>query len=401
MKTITQIQKTQRNGKLAEARGVSHIRETMNRLPGLLQPVLTELTGKAGIHEKPLFRWSAGGRLAQSLGILTAGISASLAALSVGGVALVLLPIGWVLTVSALRAFQTSFVHHAAHGTFLKGKLGIVVAEVLSTVALIQPLSGYKPDHDTHHRDLATHLDADLQFLAKLGFRPGRPVEEYLRQFRRMIVSPRFHALYAWVRLTANLTARHPLRRLAAVLWIGVFIGSAWWSGAWGALLVAWLIPLVPLYQVAGLGQLLTEHNWVNDGKKGRPTIARLTSARFFGEAAPEPGLVGAAKTRAWLRWTLRMLFVHLPQRLFFVQGDLPNHDLHHRNVKGGDWPNAAYARRDDIVNGSPGWPSYTEVWGIGAALESTFTHLAALPEDAVLGRPETYGSKWDELLGM
>jgi hypothetical protein len=31
-------------------------------------------------------------------------------------------------------------------------------------------------------------------------------------------------------------------------------------------------------------------------------------------------------------------------------------------------------------------------VWGLAAAISTTFRHLAAMPADAELGEPETYG---------
>ena len=86
------------------------------------------------------------------------------------------------------------------------------------------------------------------------------------------------------------------------------------------------------------------------------------------------------------------MVFVHAPQRWFVVPGDLPNHDWHHRNPSARlQWPNAAYARRDDQQQPAPQWPPYTEHWGLVNWLNKTFDALASLPAQATLGEPSTY----------
>ncbi len=368
----------------------------MRRLPEWMQWLLTELTGKALPDQEPPFRWSAGGRFAQSLVVLALGMGLSLAALRMGGVAWLLLPPGWLLTVSAMRTWQTSFVHHAAHANFLQpAALGRVVAEALSTLVWIQPLSGYQPDHVLHHAKTATTEDADLRFLVALGFKPGLTLSGYWMMFLRMMVSPVFHARYAWFRLRSNFVSAPPLRLAAAVAWTLGIAGLAMLA-PWDVL-VLWLVPAWPLYQIAGLLQLLTEHNWVRigDGRDSpRVVLSRLTNARFYGEPLPPAGAT-------WSRhvgWSLRLLLVHLPQRLFVAQGDLPNHDWHHR-VPRGDWANAAYARSAALSDSS--WPVATELWGNRRTLEQTFQLLAALPASAELGKPLTYGQMRDGILGM
>ena len=307
---------------------------------------------------------------------------------------------GWLLTVASMRTFQTSFVHHASHGMFLKPiKLGTRVAELLSVLIWIQPLSLYKADHLLHHSQTATLKDADLRFLVSLGFRPGLSIDRYWKMFFGMLLSPQFHLTYALYRLRANFVAAPFLRKLAAVLWTLALVVLSILGGWTWELLLVWMVPAWPLYQMSGLTQLLTEHNWVRigDGKE-RVTVVlgRLTHARFFGEAVPEPG----AGYVAWLAWFLRMLLIHFPQRLLVAQADLTNHDFHHR-VSHGDWSNSAYARRDDALKPSSQWPEYTERWGFCAAASDTFRLLSSLPQNAVLGEPLTYGDRNDGFAGM
>lgn len=367
----------------------------MRRLPHWMQWLLTEMTGKALAGHEPPFRWSRGARFALSLTVLAAGMGLSLTALLSGGAAWLLLP-GWMLTVSAMRTWQTSFLHHAAHGNFLRPEArGSAVAELLSTLIWIQPLTGYRPEHVLHHRRTATSEDADLRFLAELGFRPGMTEGAYWRQLAGMMVSPLFHLKYAWFRLRANFVKAPPVRRAVAVAWTLAAAAAAVMAPL--PVLLLWIVPAWPLYQIAGLLQLLTEHNWVRigDGRdRPRTVMARLTNARYLGEALPAEG----CSRMRMVRWWLRMMVIHLPQRLFVIQGDLPSHDWHHRDPRG-DWANAAYARRGSAADAN--WPLYTEVWGTGSALRQTFRLLAALPADAELGKPLTYGDLSEGLLGM
>ena len=376
-------------------------RESMMRLPRWMQPILTEITGKAARAERQVLRWSQGGRVALNLTTLAIGLMLSLAALRLGGAGWLLLAPGWLLTVAAMRTFQTSWVHHASHGELLgSGWTGRLLADAAGTSIWIQPLDGYREDHVIHHGKPATSEDSDLQFLLALGFVPGMTTAQYWAMLRRMFVSPSFHATYAWFRLRANFITARRGRRLAAIAWTAMVGAMAAMGFGW-EVLVMWLIPAWPLYQAAGLMQILSEHTWVRQGDgrdRPRKIIARLTHARYFGEAVPAPG----AGSLAWMAWTARMVLVHLPSRLFVAPGDLPNHDFHHRLPKG-DWANSAYGRRDDgLANAETGrWPEYTERWGFAAAVGETFGLLASLPADAVLGDPLTYRERAEEMLGM
>jgi hypothetical protein len=203
----------------------------------------------------------------------------------------------------------------------------------------------------------------------------------------------------------ANFVQAPPARRLLAVVYTGALLAVVAWTGSWTAFVVGWLIPAFPLYHMSGLLQLLTEHHWVRlDGATHGPRVvlAKLTSGRFMGEAAPSADLPPARQMLALTCWCLRMALIHGSTRLFVTQLDLPSHDWHHRFPQARrDWPNAAFARRDDEVRGCPGWPPYEEVWGIPAALNKTFTMLSQLPPKARLGAPMTSGETSEFVLGM
>ena len=148
---------------------------------------------------------------------------------------------------------------------------------------------------------------------------------------------------------------------------------------------------------------LLGLHQWVpkTGALKKAEAVASLTSGRFVGEAVPSPDLVGTEAALAWTRWTARMALVHLPARLAIVPSDLPSHDWHHAHPKTRAWANAAYERRDEVLSGSVKARRYTEIWGVGAAIEATFARLSALPPGATLGQPLTYAERGSLMLGM
>lgn len=367
----------------------------MTALPAAFQWILTEITGKALPGYEPPFRWTPLGRFAMSIVILLTGIGLGALGMKLGGFGYLLVLPGWLLTVSAMRSWQTSYVHHQAHGNFLPGWIGNVLADTLSTLIWIQPLGGYRADHLLHHAALATEEDADLRFLAALGFAPGWSVRDYWRYFLQLMISPKFHLTYAWFRLRANFLTASPGRRIAALGWTAL-VGTLWLSAPLATTLL-WLIPAWPLYHLSGLMQLLTEHNWVRVGTardSKSVVVARLTNGRFFGETLRD----GSASTV--FVWGLKMLVLHLPQRLYIAQDDLTNHDLHHRRTMS-DWSNAAYVRRDMMLTRGGAAVVWTEHWGFIAAAEETFRLLASLPPDARLGDPMTYGERVNGMLGM
>lgn len=381
-------------------------RETMRVLPGWLQPVLTELTGKALPGETPWFRWSRAGRLTATGLTWATGVGGSMAFAAAGGAYLALLPVTWLLTVSASRTLQTGAgVHHAAHGNLLKPQwLNDLAGEAISLLTWIQPLSAYRKDHGPHHWKTGTEADPDLAFLIQVaGMKPGLPVAEYWRRFWRTTFSPRFHAEFLWARLRANLLEAPLKRRAAAWLWLLALVLLGGLGGLGWPLLIGYVLPVALFQQMSAWAGLLGLHQWVREGEGSRSkkeVLAGLTSGRFVGAAAPEPGLRGVAAVAAWGRWAGQMLAA-LVARLAIVPGDLPSHDWHHFRPESPDWPNHAYARRDDLLGGGPNSRLYTEIWGVGAAIGATFERLSALPPDAELGRPLTYAERRQVLGGM
>lgn len=387
-----------------ESDGKGNPRESMQVLPGWLQPILTEITGKAGDEQCP-FRWTWWQRLALSIAVLVLGVSISIAAVECRGACWLLLPAGWLFTTSALRAFQTTFLHHASH----KNLTGVewidrAIGDALSTIAWITPYKEYSDGHRHHHGKLALWEDVDLRFIVLfMGFVAGKSREAYWRHLGRLIISPRFHAMYLWARTNANLNDATLSRRLSAAAFLITAVALVSLYGVWFQFLLVWIVPTLWLYQVSGLLQVLTEHSWVRDpalAGQPREQHARLTTGRFVGTHVPAGDMKFGQAILAWIGWTISMGW-QTCIRLFVLPGDLPSHDVHHLKPQS-DWANAPYARRAVVADANQNaGPNYTEAWGLRAALNNTFDALVRLSARAELGRPLTYSESQDGYLSM
>src|SRR5207249_4374972 len=140
-----------------------------------------------------------------------------------------------------------------------------VVAEILSTLWLIQPFDGYRRDHVTRHhgRHFATLADPDVQLLVHLGFRPGMSRQALWRHLYLTLVSPRFHALMGWMRLQANFFTAPGYRRLMAGGYAAAVVAGLLLTQGWLPFVMAWVVPVFPLYHIAALQQFVTEHRWL------------------------------------------------------------------------------------------------------------------------------------------
>lgn len=336
-------------------------RESMRCLPGVLQPFLTWLTGMPLFDETPLFRWNPFTRTVAAVAILLAGLGLSGACWRVGGVAYLGLVPGWLLTVNGMRDLYTVTEHYCAHDTYSRmHRLDVLVGECVSTLLLAAPLGLFRREHLKHHAVPRLDSDPDVVFLVSTGFRRGMSRAAFRRYIARTCLSPRFHLRYLGMRLVANLSGP-PHRTVATLAYLAALAVALTHYHGWLAWLVAWVVPVVLLFQIASLINYHSEHLWDDVASlAGREAIARVCVGRFCGDSAPGP----RAGVGRWLAWWARVLFVHLPHRLLVLPGDQSQHDLHHRRPRS-DWANAAFTRRDDVIAGAPGWPvGYIDVWG-------------------------------------
>jgi len=375
------------------------IRASFQRFPGWTQHLWTWVTGKALPGQRPLVRLNPLSYLILDLVALAIGIGSAWAIVDGGwSWALLLLPLCWVVTVSASRVCSTVVAHHCMHTRFTgKIKYDREIAQALSTIVCTEDADQYYEDHiNLHHRKetFATIADPTIVHLLKLGFRPGKSVPALWRRLAITVVSPWFHAEFLATRLAQNLLRSALYRRLMALAYLGTVLALVTWQGAWLPFALAVLVPLIPLYQIVALLEFLSEHAWFKSkdtGLGGRAFHVSHSWGRFNGDPLPESGRGGLAAARDWSRWVLRLAFYHLPARILVVPGDLSQHDFHHRRPSTFEWVRAGYARQGDIDAGHPNWPAYTDVWGLGLAINRVFTILSEESESSwQLVKPET-----------
>lgn len=364
------------------------VRESMRVLPNFLQPLLTWLTGKPLRGSQPVWKLNPHWFLAAALLELVAGVSLSIILIHSSPIFWPLLLISWMNTVGGGRFLMVTIIHHCVHYNFSNSKaVSLWLTEVLSAVLLIQDFEGYRRDHVTihHGKMMATLDDPDMVFLLILGFRPGMKREDLWKRLIKTLPSPRFHYLFLRARLAANFKTSGRYRIAMSIAIQGVVLAIVAATHTWIYWFVAWIFPLTFLYHISALLQFTSEHRWLrvrHSDEPARLALARLTLGRFMGEPVPSDCLPVIRRCSAWISWYMRMIFLHLPCRIFVIAGDLPQHDWHHRHIRSKDWTFAAYARQRDLEANCPGWPeTYTEVWGLLPAIDGVFRFLSNLPQ--------------------
>jgi fatty acid desaturase len=354
----------------------------MRRLPAAVQPFLTWLTGKPLYGSRARFRSTPWLRVFNAVVFLATGIALGAIGLGYGGAFWLLLPLSWLTITGAMRTLYLVISHHAAHENVARSRrVNRVLGEMITAVLLGTPFVQYRESHFQHHSSkLGTLDDDDVRALANLGLSPGLAEKElWQRLYWTGIFSPAYHARQFGQRLRANFWDAPISRRvLVAACQLGI-LGLASLTDNWKVWLVVWLPCQVVFSQVSLLLQTVCEHVWhVKPGSGGRRRDF-LTVGRFFGERAP-PADEGsrAGRAFAWVRWWTRVFTVYLPARIGVFIGDLPQHDLHHKNPRS-DWANAAYVRQRELEAAPSG--RYTEVWGtLRDQINAVFAVWGTLP---------------------
>ncbi|ETX00914.1 fatty acid desaturase [Candidatus Entotheonella palauensis] len=348
----------------------------------LHREAMAQFTGKWPTGYRPRWKRRAGWHLTAMLLSLGGGMAASHVLILGPPAFWPLVVLSWMITVHGARKGQLVINHYGVHGK-LTGRKGYdrLIVEVVSTLLVTQDYRSYYRDHiKTHHhpQQLATAEDPDMQFLLALGFRPGMSRRALWQCLYTTIISPRFHYLFIRERLTTNFMSAPGYRRLMAGLHAAAVSSLLFYTGSWALWVAAWGIPLLPLYHIAALLQFVSEHRWGRDHPVStHKHTDHLTFGRFAGDSLPARDLSMRDKMATWSRWTLRLLFLHIPTRLCVLPGDLAQHDWHHRHP-GGDWSNAGYERQRDLDAGCPGWhETYEEIWGLDRAIQTVFDSMA------------------------
>jgi fatty acid desaturase len=359
-------------------------RESMRVLPDFAQPFLTWLSGKP-LSDQEMPERTAGYQLFTGAITLFAGISMAIVSIQNGlTMRALLLPMAWLLIVSGARKLQLMIIHQCAHGNFSRNaKVNESLGVFLSFAFCITPFRIYRKEHmfDHHSRSHMTMKDPTVIFVVEhLGIRPGMTRREMWRQLFLKLFSPIFHTRTFFRRLKAQTRAPKGEFSVALAAWILVLTLAAR-AGHLITLALAVGVPMILLYQMSGAIRLCLEHTFLTERSREDSAWAhhnKFSRAIFLGDATPAAYLPVPKKICLWLIWTLRLLFVHLPCRMFVLTGDTLVHDFHHRLPQSRQWPNYIMARSRDAKAGTGSKLSYQEIWGMVPALNESFDSLRA-----------------------
>jgi fatty acid desaturase len=363
-------------------------RISMEVLPQVIQGFLTWITGKPATHEKIKPKNSLI-YLTKVLLLLGIGVSTSIIAVTLQGKWLLLLLLGWMLTVSAQRQLQVVVVHHCAHKNFTSNRsLDRWIGKIVSALILLRDFDSYEKSHGPgHHRNPLDAEDETVKFLRLLvNLQPGLSTEELWQRLCKSLISPIFHTRFLAARIISSFGSKdisHKIISSVFTLLLLVLVGI---SNTWNIFFIVWVFPLTILYQISTCLRLCSEHLWppieleLDRKSNKRDNNSKATVGIFLGDPIPEKKLQYWERLRQWCWWWLRLFFLHLPIRTFILVGDTSCHDYHHRHPGMDDWANGIFARQQDIDAGYPGWSEpYREVIGLFAAIDVVFTSLSLL----------------------
>jgi len=362
------------------------VRESMRRLPSVLQLPLTYLTGKAHIGQHgpkltPTFH------LTTALGSLSLGLIVSAAAWS--GVNWLLLVLGWAITLHGMRNLRMMIFHQAAHRNMWGSpRADRLVGRIIAAALVVQSFQRYSREHISDHhaaRHMTLHDPTVQAMLITLQLRPGMTRRQMWRRIVGRLCSPVFHARFAWARTRSYVHGATPAERRSALVGYLLLAALLTVLHGWIFFLVAWALPLLVFFQISNVLRLCVEHTFPAPDvavRRGRDYMAGLSNAVFLGEPLPRRDLTGIGRAYAWLRWTLRMGLIHFPSRYLVLTGDTVCHDYHHRYPMSRQWADYLFTRQRDVEAGHPGWPAYREVWGLIPAINLVLDSLANADRD-------------------
>ncbi|MBB5867181.1 hypothetical protein F4553_000560 [Allocatelliglobosispora scoriae] len=372
----------------ADRPAASEIRDSMTVLPRWCQLPLTLLTGKPYTGQAAP-QLTATFHLAAAVASVVVGVAIAAAGWLTAGWALLLLPAGWAATLHGARNLRMLIFHQCSHrNMYGRRSLDNAIGYAIPSLLIIQNFQRYSREHVSDHHAVhhMTLRDPTVQaFLVSLGLRPGTTRRQMWTTVLRKLVSPWFHLQFLVARIRSFATGSAPAEKAAAIGIYGTAAVLATAADAWALLAVVWFVPLVPLYQISNTLRLCVKHTFPTADtthRRGREHFAGLTNAIFLGSPAPAPGASPLRAALAWLGWSARMLLWHLPVRYLVLTGDTVVHDFHHRYPVSRRWVDYIFARQHDLDAGHPGWPPYTEEWGLIAAINRVFDSLAAADPD-------------------
>ncbi len=308
-----------------------------------------------------------------------------------------LMLLGYAHILFGLRCLRLPNFHHASHYELTRiRRLDYAIGVLIGTVLLVPPISSYQLQHvdgpgKVHHKwsHLLTPGEDTFEVLRSYGFQPGAPRRSHWVRLWVLLANPLFYiGRFANGIRGAFLSRSIAENTVSMSTWliIGVVLTN---HHAWLQFALIWLIPRVFFFEAAQLLRNLVEHYFPQrtPGKRTPRDFRVMTKAVFAGEPAPQLSSQQSSISRwlAWCGWSLRMLAIHLPVRLWILTGDTPCHDLHHVRP-GSDWANHEVERQKLEESG---WPLQAN-WGMHAAISDFFGTLSAQPNTLFANRSLT-----------
>jgi hypothetical protein len=295
-----------------------------------------------------------------------------------------------LLTTAGLGVFQVVIFHHCSHGTvFRRRRANVMVGRLISAVLLFKHFDVYQHEHMLHHspRKLLTVDDEFANFVFGLcGLRAGVSRRRAWCKVLGHLVSPAFHLRFLACRAKGALLSHDwGHNGIGLGVWGGLAAICAVTGQIW-TFVIAWVLPVTVLLQVATVFRILCEHRFPDPdllAARGRDFSAHATSGVFPGTKPPARSSRSLLGLLDWSRWWANMLLIQLPVRVVILVGDAPCHDFHHRRPASRLWTTYIQARQRDRDAGSPGFTAgYSETWGLFHAVDLTLAGLARMPAD-------------------
>jgi hypothetical protein len=328
--------------------------------------------------------------LLAAIGALCLGIFISHTALQEGVsivASTILLLLGYSHTLYALRCLRLPNFHYAGHYELTENRaIDRVIGVLIGTTLLIPPISSYQRQHiegpgKVHHKwsHLLTPGEDTFEVIKSYGFQPGAPRQAHWARLWLLLANPWFYMDRFAKGIRGAFFSRSIAENVFSVaMWLMLAVCLSR-SHAWSEFALIWLVPRVFFFEAAQVFRNLVEHYFPRQapGKRSPADFRRMTKAVFAGEPAPQLGSEASEirKCFGWSRWTMRMLLLHLPVRLWVLTGDTPCHDLHHVRP-GSDWANSEVERQKLDQSG---WPLEAN-WGMQAAISDFFDTLSIQP---------------------
>jgi len=351
--------------------GVGSPRDVLaTRLPGCLQGLVTQLTGKP-LPGQAIPRRSELGLVIQGFSLFAAGIGGGIAATSSGGLAWLALPLAWGFTLAGARDLQLNVMHQASHANVVSKSCSNIVGRAVSAILIETAFPEYVIKHRQHHKHAVTSTEADdtVVFLRDyLHIKPGLPVAENRKRFVKHLLSPSVWFKMLKNRLRSQLSGDWQTRSACLVYLGGMGLYTAA-TGQWLGVLLGWAVPLFVLYPIAKSARAIVEHRWPSAETAGCKRDAKDHAALSFAvRCAVLPPAVWTLASA--LRWGVAMVFNALIRVCVLPGESGPSHAWHHDQPKG-DWANPiAAAAAWEAGRVAKGLPPVDDAWGYVAALD-------------------------------